>query len=441
MREFMGVRVLRVVLLVLVLAAATAPITGCRKAAPEHSGEQEAGARGLALWEVTKGGKSDYLFGTCHMGVALAESLPEGMEDLLTGADLFVMEVDMAQLMRPEVARRLMLPEGTSLETLLGPEDWARAVAEFELGPKAAVMSKLHPFAMLSHVLQKLASQELGPGTVGAGLMDLALAGMAQASGVKTGYLETADEQLDVFLLRDLDLWVDDLRELMDPEVREEGKKKLAAVLSVCREEDWTEALAMLQSEADADPDWEQALLLERNQNWIPRLEEFFTQGQVFVAAGAGHMIGTDSVLGLLEERGYTVRRMRGVTVPREVFEGREGTPEGAGGEGGEVPKIPREQFVELMAGQLPPLLCSEGSPFMGCFGDATARCVEEVAKAVPLCRDEVDLPETVLLSAGREWGEKLGECIGLKTYEGMADVLVVSPVCMPVGEADAGSQ
>ena len=76
MREFVGVRVFRVVLLVLVLAAATAPITGCRKAAPEHSGEQEAGARGLALWEVTKGGKSDYLFGTCHMGVALAESLP-----------------------------------------------------------------------------------------------------------------------------------------------------------------------------------------------------------------------------------------------------------------------------------------------------------------------------------------------------------------------------
>jgi hypothetical protein len=66
---------------------------------------------------------------------------------------------------------------------------------------------------------------------------------------------------------------------------------------------------------------------------------------------------------------------------------------------------------------------------------------VEEVAKAVPLCRDSVGLPEVVLLSEGREWGEKLGECIGLKTYTGMADVLVMSPVCMPVGEADAGSQ
>jgi hypothetical protein len=314
-------------------------------------------------------------------------------------------------------------------------------VAEFELGPKAAVMSKLHPFAMLSHVMQKLASQEVGPGTAGAGLMDLALAGMAQASGVKTGYLETADEQLDVFLLRDLALWVDELRELMDPEVREEGKKKLAAVLSVCRQEDWTEALAMLQSEADADPDWEQTLLIERNQNWIPRLEEFFGQGQVFVAAGAGHMIGTDSVLGMLEERGYTVRRMRGVTVPREVVEGLEETPEGAGGEGGEVPQIPRDRFVELMAGQLPPLLCSAESPFMGCFGDATERCVEEVAKAVPLCRDAVGLPELVLLSEGRGWGEKLGECIGIKTYAGMADVLVESPACAPAGEANATSE
>ena len=417
-------------------------ITGCRKAPLEHAGEQDAGARGLALWQVSKDGQSDYLFGTCHMGVALAEALPEGMQDLLTGADLFVMEADMAQLMRPEVARRLMLPEGTSLETLLGPEDWARAVTEFELGPKAAVMSKLHPFAMLSHVLQKLASQELGPGTTGAGLMDLALAGMAQASGVKVGYLETADEQLNVFLGRDLNLWVDDLRELMDPAVREEGKKKLAAVLSVCRQEDWTEALATLQSEADAEPDWEQALLVERNKNWIPRLEEFFGQGQVFVAAGAGHMIGPQSVLGMLEERGYTVRRMRGVTVPREVVEGMERPADAAdGGASQEPPSVPRQRFAELMAGQLPPVLCSEESPFMACFGDATARCVEEVAKAVPQCSDAVGLPELVLLSEGREWGEKLGECIGIKTYAGMADVLVESPACAPAGEADATSE
>jgi uncharacterized protein YbaP (TraB family) len=441
MRDFVSMRVLRVLVLALVLAAASAPITGCRRAAPQHSGEQASAARGLALWQVSKDGQSDYIFGTCHVGVALAEALPREMQDLVTGADLFVMEANMAELMRPEVAKRLMLPEGTSLEALLGPEDWQRAVKEFELGPKADAMSKFHPFALISLVVQKLAAEEAGPGTAGAGLMDLALAGMAQAAGVRAGYLETAGEQLDVFLGRDMEIWLTDLRELMDPAERAEGKEKLAMVLSVCRQEDWTDALAFLQSEADADPDWEQTLLLERNQNWIPRLEKFFAQGQVFVAAGAGHMIGTDSVLGLLEERGYTVRRMRGVTVPREVFEGREGTPEGAGGEGGEVPQVPREQFAELMAGQLPPLLCSAESPFMGCFGDATARCVEEVAKAVPLCRDSVGLPEVVLLSEGREWGEKLGECIGLKTYTGMADVLVMSPVCMPVGEADAGSQ
>jgi hypothetical protein len=78
---------------------------------------------------------------------------------------------------------------------------------------------------------------------------------------------------------------------------------------------------------------------------------------------------------------------------------------------------------------------------FMGCFGDATARCVEEVAKAVPQCRDAVGLPEMVLLSEGRQWGEKLGECIGIKTYAGMADVLVESPLCGPGGESDDGSQ
>jgi uncharacterized protein YbaP (TraB family) len=437
-------RVLRVLVWVLVLAAASAPLTGCRKAAPQHSGEQASDARGLTLWQVSKDGQSDYIFGTCHVGVALAEALPRSMQDLVTGADLFVMEVNMAELMRPEVAKRLLLPEGKSLAELLGPEDWQRAVKEFDLGPKAAAMSRFHPFALISLVVQKLAAQEAGPGTAGAGLMDLALAGMAQAAGVRAGYLETADEQLDVFLDRDMELWLTDLRELMDPAVRAEGKEKLAMVLSVCRQEDWTDALAFLQASGEEDPDWEQALLVARNQNWIPRLEEFFGQGQVFVAAGAGHMIGPQSVLGMLEERGYTVRRMRGATVSRAVIEGEGlGAPEGeSSAEGAEgPPRVSRDRFVELMGTQLPPLLCSQGSMFMGCFGDATARCVEEVAKAVPQCRDAVGLPEMVPLSEGREWGEKLGECIGVKTYVGLADVLVESPLCGPGGESDDGSQ
>jgi hypothetical protein len=277
-----------------------------------------------------------------------------------------------------------------------------------------------------------MAAEQSGPGTAGAGLMDLSLAGMAQAAGVETGYLETVNEQLDIFFGRDMELWLEDLRELMDPAKREEAKVKLGMVLSVCRQGDWTDVLAFLEEERSDDPDWEQALLLERNQNWVPLLEEFFARGEVFVAAGAGHLIAPGNVLELLEARGYTVRQMQGATVPREQLE--LGGTDASG-----APRVPRETFVELMGLQLSPLLCAAGSRFMRCFGEETARCAEELVKALEVCPDQVGLPEFISGPEGRLWAEKLGECIGVETYGGLSDVLVEGPSCPASVEAGVG--
>ena len=399
------------------------PLTGCRKVPPKHSGELEEGARPLALWEVSKGGESDYLFGTCHVGVALDEALPPSMADLVTGSDLFVMEADMSEMRDPEVVKRLLLPEGTTLETLLGAEVWQRVVDEFDLGAQASGLVRVHPFALVAFAVQKMAAENAGPGTVGAGMMDLSLAGRAQSAGVKAGYLETANEQLDLFLERDIEVWLSDVRDLLEPGMREEMREQLALVLGICRQSDWSGALAYLAQEREEDGDWQQKLLLERNENWIPRLQGFFEEGQVFVAAGAGHMVGPGSVVELLRAAGYKVRQMSGVTVPQEQAETGERTDAGGA-------RVPRDAFVGIIGDQLPPLICVEGSQFMTCFGDATARCVEEVAVALPICADEVGLPDWIEGADGREWGGKLGECIGMKAYAALSDVLVPGPGC-----------
>ena len=53
-------------------------------------------------------------------------------------------------------------------------------------------------------------------------------------------------------------------------------------------------------------------LLKDRNVAWLPQIERLFTTPEVeLVMVGTGHLVGPDSVLKMLENKGYTVRFLR----------------------------------------------------------------------------------------------------------------------------------
>ena len=52
-------------------------------------------------------------------------------------------------------------------------------------------------------------------------------------------------------------------------------------------------------------------LIARRNRNWADWIEQSMGQpGNVFVAVGAGHLAGPDSVQAVLAQRGLTVQRV-----------------------------------------------------------------------------------------------------------------------------------
>ena len=58
-------------------------------------------------------------------------------------------------------------------------------------------------------------------------------------------------------------------------------------------------------------PAFYQRLIVARNQNWIPKIEQYLRSGQVyFVVAGAGHMGGSDGLLALLRQRGCRIDQL-----------------------------------------------------------------------------------------------------------------------------------
>jgi hypothetical protein len=59
-------------------------------------------------------------------------------------------------------------------------------------------------------------------------------------------------------------------------------------------------------------PEIKQALLVRRNANWAHWIEQRLARpGQIFIAVGAGHLAGPDSVIELLKRDGYRVRRVQ----------------------------------------------------------------------------------------------------------------------------------
>ena len=63
-------------------------------------------------------------------------------------------------------------------------------------------------------------------------------------------------------------------------------------------------------SDLKTDPVMYQRLLVERNRNWIPKLEALFSRpGHAFVVVGAAHLVGPDGIVAMLRARGYTVEQ------------------------------------------------------------------------------------------------------------------------------------
>jgi uncharacterized protein len=53
--------------------------------------------------------------------------------------------------------------------------------------------------------------------------------------------------------------------------------------------------------------EFEQVLLIDRNEKWVLRIEKMIKAKSCFIAVGALHLEGVNGIVALLKTRGYTV--------------------------------------------------------------------------------------------------------------------------------------
>lgn len=261
-----------------------------------------------ALWKVADEDTTIYLFGTIH-------ALPKGLtwldgpvEQALNGSSELITEIpEVPAGEQQKAVMAIGLLKGETLRSLMSDAD--RTAYE-------ALLARLK--------IPAEAFDQLEPWLAGItlGVMPYAMAGYgadsgaeavlrkaAVAKGKRLGALETVDYQLGLFdqLPREAQL------KFLGEAVRDFDKS--FAIIGTMTEE-WgsgdPEGLGKLMNEQMDDADLAESLLYQRNRNWAGWIRKRLDQpGTVFIAVGAGHLAGMNSVQDLLKQQGVASTRVQ----------------------------------------------------------------------------------------------------------------------------------
>lgn len=275
-----------------------------------QSAQTPAGEARPALWSLSDADTNIYLFGTIH-------ALPEGadwrtpsLEQALAASQELVTEVRLTdQQAAAAVFARLGFGQGLPPALERVPEAKRELLREAiaASGLPAAAADRLKTWALavaLAQVLFQRAgiNPELG--------VERSLTASFTERQAAMSALETVEEQLGFFdgLSEESQrAFLEGVLESPD-EIRVEFDRMLAA----WRAGDTRAIARTFNDEETLSAELREVLLTRRNARWAEWLQRRLEQpGTIFVAVGAGHLAGRDSVLDMLKRRGLRARRVQ----------------------------------------------------------------------------------------------------------------------------------
>ena len=276
--------------------------------AQESPSAQEASRS--CLWEVSSEKATLFLLGTVHLLKPGTHTVSPAAEAAFQQAQTILLEVDLDEAESPATGQlfsRKALLHGETLEDKVSSETLALAVEKTEaMGLPFDRLRSFKPwFLSLTLTLIKLQTLGFDPKHG----IDRYFFDKAKQADKEIRALETVEYQLDRFaglpdriqeqlLLQTLQE-LDDLEEEMEQMV-EAWSRGEVEVLEELTQESFKEF-----------PGLYQRLIVERNKNWLLKIEPILNRpGTTMVVVGALHLVGSESVVELLEKQGYTVKQL-----------------------------------------------------------------------------------------------------------------------------------
>jgi uncharacterized protein YbaP (TraB family) len=266
----------------------------------------QALAEQLPVWEIAGTSNRVMLMGSIHFLRASDYPLPAGMNAAYEHADQLYMEIDMDAL-DPLASQGVLMSMGTSdrpLSESLSADAYAEASRRAtDLGVPLTLFEQFEPwFAALSITQLRMMQLGFDPSWgVETQFMSKARTDSKTISG-----LETLEQQLG--FLDQLDASTQEQFLLQSLEDAEKIEQQVDSIVSAWRSGDAVALEALMLEDLNTAPQLADALLVQRNRNWISQIIRLLDQPDNYlVIVGAMHLVGPDSVVAMLEDRGLDV--------------------------------------------------------------------------------------------------------------------------------------
>jgi len=267
-----------------------------------------AAAQGPAIWEYRGSSGRVLMLGSVHVLRQQDYPLPASVQAAYAAADTLVMEIDTTRL-DPLAAQMLItelatLEDGSSMSSIMGRRDFDRASQLASgLGFDLMMMESFEPwFAALTIMNLEMMKAGFNP-ELG---LETHLSGQAVADGKPILGLETMEFQLRLF-----DAMPARVQSMLLLQTLEEAgsiENEMDSMIRAWRDGD-SAALSRLMGKSFSDyPEVYNALVTERNRDWSEKIIDLGARPETsLVVIGALHLVGKDSLIRMLQNRGKKV--------------------------------------------------------------------------------------------------------------------------------------
>ena len=267
-----------------------------------------------AMWAVKDADSTIYLFGTVHLLKPETQWKTPKLEAAIKEAEQLWLELpttnaeQLAPQMMPLITQFGLAPATPLSSNLTADEMKTLDEAAKLAGMTGAQLDIFRPwFAALTISTSAMVRAGYDP----ASGVDSKIEAAFGERSVKPNGLETPESQIKVFAGMERDEELAYLRETM--EEYENAATMLDAMVDHWSRGDIAAMEQLFVTEMrEASPDLYAALLPKRNANWVGQIEEMLKgKGTIFIAVGAGHLIGEDSVQAMLKAKGIESVRIQ----------------------------------------------------------------------------------------------------------------------------------
>ena len=264
-----------------------------------------------SVWKVSKGNDAVYVGGTIHILPISEFPLPDTFTQIYKTSDTLVFEVKMPDATDIEGQQKMMAglayAEGKTLKDDVSDETY-QALDTYlsKFGASADQLARFKPGMVASMLVAMEAqrSQLAGEG------VDAYFMQLAERDGKRSEYLESLDFQIN--MLANMGAGEEDRLISETLETLPELKETLQSTIKAWREgnSQKIDELVIDTFKRESPTSYDD-VFTKRNQSWLPQIEAMFgDDDQEFVLVGAGHLVGDESVIALLEAKGYTIEQM-----------------------------------------------------------------------------------------------------------------------------------